>query len=98
MAYDRPGGKPGGGIGSRKDLRPGCIAFDDPRGAVNMTAIKRDPYIEAECTLRPAAGTVVVWPAFLNHFVHPNLSKESRVSISFNVVLKWSEDYLPEQG
>ena len=35
-------------IGSRRDLRPGCITFYDPRGAVNMTAIKRDPYIEAE--------------------------------------------------
>jgi uncharacterized protein (TIGR02466 family) len=90
--------EPGAEIGSRKDLRPGCITFYDPRGAVNMTAIKRDPYIEAEYTLRPAAGTILLWPAFLNHFVHPNLSKEPRVSISFNVVLKWSENYLPEQG
>jgi hypothetical protein len=29
--------------------------------------------------------------------VHPNLSAEPRVSISFNVVLKWSHDYLPAQ-
>ena len=94
MGYDRQSGKPGGGIGSRKDLGPGCIAFYDPCGAVNMTAIKRDPYIEAEYTLRPAAGTVLLWPAFLNHFAHPNLSKEPRVSMSFYVVLKWSEGYL----
>ena len=89
---------PGGEIGSRKDLRSGCITFYDPRGAVNMTAIKRDPNIEAEHTLRPAAGTILLWPAFLYHFVHPNLSAEPRVSISFNVVLKWSDDYLPRQA
>ncbi|MDH3474250.1 MAG: 2OG-Fe(II) oxygenase family protein [Rhodospirillales bacterium] len=84
-------------IGARRDLRPGCITFYDPRGAVNMTAVKRDPYIEAEFTLRPKAGTILMWPAFLHHFVHPNLSDEPRVSVSFNVVLKWSDDYLPAQ-
>ena len=30
--------------------------------------------------------------------MHPNLSEEPRVSISYNVVLKWSDDYLPTQG
>ena len=81
-----------------RDLRPGCITFYDPRGAVNMTAIKRDPYIEAEFTLAPRPGLILLWPAFLHHFVHPNLSEEPRVSISYNVVLKWSDDYLPTQG
>jgi hypothetical protein len=38
-----------------------------------------------------------LWPAFLLHFVHPNLSDEKRVSISFNATLKWSEEYLPRQ-
>ncbi len=84
-------------IGTRRDLRSGCITFYDPRGAVNMTAIKRDPNIEAEHTVDPKAGMILLWPAFLNHFVHPNLSREPRISISFNVVLKWSDDYLPEQ-
>ncbi len=84
-------------IGSRRDLRSGCITFYDPRGAVNMTAIKGDPNIEAEHTLRPQAGTILLWPAFLHHFVHPNLTEQERVSISFNVVLKWSDDYLPKQ-
>ena len=84
-------------IGSRRDLRSGCITFYDPRGAVNMTAIKGDSNIEAEYTVRPKAGTILLWPAFLHHFVHPNLTEEDRVSISFNVVLKWSDDYLPKQ-
>jgi uncharacterized protein (TIGR02466 family) len=82
---------------TRKDLRPGAISFYDPRGAVNMSAIKDDPQIEAEYTLTPEAGEILLWPAFLFHFVHPNLAPEPRVSISFNLVLRWSDDYLPRQ-
>jgi uncharacterized protein (TIGR02466 family) len=82
----------------RKDVRPGAISFYDPRGpAVNMGAIRGDPYIEAEYTVHPEAGQILLWPAFLTHFVHPNLSETPRISISFNVVLKWSEAYLPRQ-
>ncbi len=82
---------------TRADVRPGRITFYDPRPGVNMTAIKGDPYVEPEYTVTPEAGMVLLWPAFINHFVHPNLSKETRVSISFNIVLKWSDHYLPEQ-
>ncbi len=82
----------------RADRRPGAISFYDPRGPANMTAIKGDPQIEAEHTVRPRPGEILLWPAFLLHFVHPNLSDEPRISISFNAVLKWSDDYLPAQG
>jgi len=81
----------------RSDVRPGCITFYDPRGAVNMTAIKGDGAIEAEYTVQPHAGLLLLWPAYLFHFVHPNLSREPRVSVSYNVVLKWSDEYLPQQ-
>jgi hypothetical protein len=38
---------------TRKDVRPGAISFYDPRGpAVNMNAIRGDPYIEPEHTVR----------------------------------------------
>ena len=82
---------------TRKDLRLGAISFYDPRGAVNMSAIKDDPQIEAEYTVLPEAGEILLWPAFLFHFVHPNLAEEPRVSVSFNLVLKWSDAYLPHQ-
>lgn len=82
---------------TRADLRPGCLTLYDPRGAVNMTAIKSDPYIEPEYTVSPEAGMMLLWPAFLSHFVHPNLSQEPRISVSFNVMLEWSDDYLPTQ-
>jgi|GEM_PF-3154148 len=41
------------------------------------------------------AADILLWPAFLHHLVHPNLSDELRVSISFNVVLRWHASYLP---
>ena len=82
---------------TRSDVRPGCISFYDPRASANMTAIKGDGQIEAEYTVSPKAGEILLWPAFLLHFVHPNLSEEPRLSISFNVVLKRSAELLPEQ-
>lgn len=82
---------------TRGDVRPGCITLYDPRACANMTAIKGDPYVEPEYTVAPQAGMILLWPAFVNHFVHPNLSKEPRLSVSFNVMLQWSDDYLPAQ-
>ncbi|MGA8258716.1 MAG: 2OG-Fe(II) oxygenase family protein [Arenicellales bacterium] len=82
---------------NRADVRPGCITFYDPRGAANMTAIKGDPQIEPELTVQPGPGTILMWPSFLMHFVHPNLSEEPRISISFNVVIKEPRAYLPRQ-
>jgi uncharacterized protein (TIGR02466 family) len=84
-------------LDTRRDLRPGRITFYDPRSSVNMIAIKGDPYVEPEHTITPAPGMILLWPAFVNHFVHPNLSQQPRISVSFNVMLKWSEDYLPAQ-
>jgi len=81
----------------RSDVRPNCITFYDPRTGFNMQSIKNDPYIEPEYTVLPEPGLLMLWPASLMHFVHPNLSNDIRVSISFNIMLKWSDDYLPEQ-
>ena len=82
---------------SRSDIRPGCITFYDPRGTVNMTAIKDDPQIEPEFTVSPKPGMILMWPSFLMHFVHPNLSEQMRISISFNLMVKNPADYLPQQ-
>ncbi len=82
----------------RADRTPGAISFYDPRPQANMTAIRGDPQIEAEHLVQPTAGTILMWPAFLHHLVHPNLAQEPRISISFNLVLKQSADYLPAQA
>jgi uncharacterized protein (TIGR02466 family) len=83
--------------GQRKDVRPNCITFYDPRTGFNMQSIKDDPYIDPEHTVFPTPGLLMLWPAQLMHFVHPNLSDDIRISISFNIILKWSDDYLPQQ-
>ena len=82
---------------NRADVRPGCITFYDPRGSVNMTAIKNDPQVEPEFTIAPKPGMILLWPSFVMHFVHPNLSDESRISISFNLMVKNPTEYLPQQ-
>lgn len=33
----------------------------------------------------PSVGELILFPSFLKHYVEPNLSKEERVSISFNI-------------
>jgi len=81
----------------RNDGRPGRITFYDPRATANMGAIRGDGDVEAEFTVHPKPGTIMLWPAYLTHFVHPNLSHNPRISISFNVVLRWSDQYLPDQ-
>lgn len=81
--------------GSRADLNSGAISFYDPRGQANMTAIRGDAQIDPEYRVLPNPGDILLWPSFLHHFVHPNLSAELRISISFNVIIKMTEDLLP---
>ncbi len=81
--------------GARSDLDPNAISFYDPRPQANMLAVKGDGQVDPEHRILPAAGEVFLWPAFLHHLVHPNLSREPRISISFNVVLRWKDAYLP---
>ncbi len=81
----------------RADRDPGAISFFDPRPQANMNAIRKDGQIDPEFRIQPVAGEILLWPAFLHHFVHPNLSHDERVSISFNVVLRSSSNLLPDQ-
>ncbi len=82
---------------NRADVRPSHITFYDPRPGINMNAIKGDPYVDPEFTVMPEPGLLMMWPSFLSHFIHPNLSKDTRVTVSFNIVLKWQDHYLPSQ-
>lgn len=79
----------------RSDRNPGAISFYDPRPQANMMAVKGDPQVDPEHRILPQAGEILLWPAFLHHLVHPNLSDELRVSVSFNIILRWRESYLP---
>lgn len=81
---------------ARADLNPGAISFFDPRSQANMLSIRNDAQIDPEHRVLPKAGMIILWPSFLHHLVHPNLSDQMRVSISFNIVLKWKDEYLPQ--
>ncbi|MEM8744750.1 MAG: TIGR02466 family protein [Pseudomonadota bacterium] len=89
-----PTGEPKTGKG-RSDLNPGAISFFDPRAQANMLAVKGDGQVEAEHRVMPEAGMILIWPAFVHHLVHPNLFEENRISVSFNIVLNWRDDYIP---
>jgi uncharacterized protein (TIGR02466 family) len=87
-----PGERP---EGTRSDLDPNAISFFDPRPQANMLSIRGDPQVDPEHRLLPKAGELLLWPGFLHHLVHVNLSRQARISVSFNVILRWRDDYLP---
>ena len=70
--------------------RPGCISFYDPRIGANMITAGSEPDAHAAYVVRPSAGTLLMWPSPMQHYVHPNLSEEHRISISFNLVMRAS--------
>ena len=65
------------------------INFHDPR---NQTGIIRPPVVEltAENTdqvvVRVKDGTMLVFPAYLQHSVDASASEDERISISFNIM------------
>ena len=79
----------------RNDLNPAAISFFDPRPQANMNSIKNDNQVDPEYRVLPSSGDLFIWPAFLHHLVHPNMSDFPRISISFNVMVKWSKDLIP---
>jgi len=60
-----------------------------------MNAIRGDGQVDPEHRILPVGGDLLLWPAFLHHLVHPNMAEVPRISVSFNVVLKWKADYIP---
>jgi uncharacterized protein (TIGR02466 family) len=67
--------------------RQACISFYDPRTAANMVTVGSEPDARAAHVVRPSAGTLLMWPSPLQHYVHPNLSEEQRVTISYNLIM-----------
>lgn len=68
--------------------RPGCISFYDPRTGANMITVGTERDARTTHVVCPSAGTLLMWPSPVQHYVHPNLSQEHRVSISFNLKVK----------
>ncbi len=80
-----------GGADQRDDGLPGTMSFYDPRVAMNMNAIKRDPYHDYHRHVRPRAGLLLMWPAYVSYFLHPNRSHEANLRVDFDVQLHGRE-------
>lgn len=76
--------------------QPACISFYDPRSSANMVSAGTEYDARPSHVVRPTPGTLLLWPSPVQHYVHPNLSPERRISISFNVILDpaayWPKD------
>ena len=70
--------------------RPACISFYDPRTGANMVTAGSESDARAAHVVRPSPGTLLMWPSPMQHSVHPNLSEQQRVSISFNLTMQTS--------
>ena len=66
------------------DKTSGAIEFLDPRGSLGSNAGIVTPITRGKFTLRPAAGTLLLWPGYVRHWVYPNMAEEERVTVSFN--------------
>lgn len=75
------------------DMQPAAITFSDPRYGAYRHSIAPDASASARHTFYPTPGTLLMWPSPLIHYVHPNQTTDIRISISFNIVLEWSNDY-----
>ncbi len=74
-------------------MRPAAITFSDPRYGAYRHAIASGPDAQTRHTIFPKPGMLLMWPSPLIHYVHPNHSNDIRISISFNIVLEWTNDY-----
>lgn len=61
----------------------GRIEFIDSRTGLEDNLV-RAPFTANKCGVRPKAGMLLIFPANLLHWVHPNAADEDRVTIAFN--------------
>ena len=69
--------------------KSGNLVLFDPRQAVQMTLPDRieskiPPPLWREIEYEPTPGRIIIFPSWLWHEVQPNMSKDIRISISFN--------------
>lgn len=67
-----------------QDPFSGAIEFIDPRGSIGTSSVIDTPFTRPKFTVRPKAGTMMLWPSFVKHWVHPNRADADRVTIAYN--------------
>jgi uncharacterized protein (TIGR02466 family) len=66
----------------------GAISFLDSRCAPAGQGLMQTKVFKSTHTERPTAGTVLLFPSTLKHWVHPNRSGKDRVTLAFNAIPK----------
>lgn len=61
----------------------GRIEFFDPRSGLADSFVK-GPFTASKCSVGPTPGMLLLFPANLLHWVHPNLATDDRVTVAFN--------------
>ena len=62
----------------------GLIEFQDPRTAVDQVKIPGAPFT-GRIRYQPRAGSLLLFPGWLSHFVNPYRGDTPRISVAFNV-------------
>jgi uncharacterized protein (TIGR02466 family) len=63
----------------------GRLELVDPRAGVNMVHLA-DTLLQTRYVIDPTPGLMVLFPSWLNHFVHPFFGAGERISIAFNII------------
>lgn len=84
-------------LGERTTADPhnGIIEFPDPRGmGVNWAQLPGQPF-GTQLQINPQAGTMVVFPSWMGHWVHPFRGTGERISLAFNVRMEFRKGEAP---
>ena len=100
MKHNHPGSHLAGVLYLKCPEKCGNIIFDSPYnfiGEGELQAYSQD-FKEKNNFYHtywfpPTEGRILIFPAHLNHRVEPNESKEDRISVSFNILIKTSEGW-----
>lgn len=68
----------------------GKIEFQDPRSSASMIPMPGTPFGQT-MSLKPKAGSLLIFPSFLYHAVTPYMGDGERISIAFNALLQPDE-------
>ena len=88
--HDHPLGILSGTYYVQVDNKTGDIEFEDPRRKfryLESNISKKNRLVWEFVKYKPKDGLLIIFPAWLNHFVEINESINDRISISFNIVL-----------
>ena len=80
---------------SSDDRYNGKLELLDPRAGAIQISIE-GVTVGKRCLVNPEPGMMVMFPAWLNHFVHPFFGKGERISIAFNILMR--ENPPPDMG